>query len=73
MIADGDDSRELVRMVWALVPRWMKSELPKFSTANCRSEPRELFSKTVTKKPTFRNAWRRNQRCLRLMRKCAQN
>ncbi|MDT8437551.1 MAG: SOS response-associated peptidase [Wenzhouxiangellaceae bacterium] len=64
MIADGDGRRELVRMVWPLVPGWMKGELPKFSTANCRSEPCEPFSITVSKKPTFRTAWRRNQRCL---------
>jgi putative SOS response-associated peptidase YedK len=51
-------------MVWPLVPAWMKGELPKFSTANCRSEPGERFSETVAKKPTFRNAWRKNQRCL---------
>jgi len=64
VIADGDGQRELVRMVWPLVPGWMKGDLPKFSTANCRSEPCEAFSNTVAKKPTFRNAWRRNQRCL---------
>ena len=64
VIRDGDDGRELVRMVWPLVPGWMKGELPKFSTANCRSEPGEPFSTTVGKKPTFRNAWRKNRRCL---------
>jgi len=64
VIANGNDQRELARMVWPLVPGWMKGDLPKFSTANCRSEPGESFSNTVAKKPTFRNAWRRNQRCL---------
>jgi putative SOS response-associated peptidase YedK len=64
VIPDDDHGRELVRMVWPLVPGWMNGELPKFSTANCRSEPGEPFSKTVSKKPTFRNAWRKNQRCL---------
>lgn len=64
VVAGEGGQRELVRMVWPLVPGWMKGELPKFSTANCRSEPDQRFSETVVKKPSFRNAWRRNQRCL---------
>lgn len=64
VLAGDQGDRELVRMVWPLVPGWMKGELPKFSTANCRSEPGQRFSETVNKKPTFRNAWGRNQRCL---------
>lgn len=64
VMAGADGNPELVRMVWPLVPGWLKGELPKFSTANCRSEPGEPFSNTVSKKPTFRNAWRRGQRCL---------
>ena len=64
-VVSGDDGkRELARMVWPLVPRWMKGELPKFSTANCRSEPGVPFSETVAKKPTFRTAWKNKQRCL---------
>ena len=51
-------------LVWPLVPSWLKGELPKFSTANCRSEADRAFSKTVAGKPTFRNAWKRDQRCL---------
>jgi len=64
VVAREDGQRELVRMVWPLIPGWLKGELPKFSTANCRSEPGERFSETVAKKPTFRNAWRKHQRCL---------
>lgn len=62
--ADEGNRRTLEHMVWPLIPAWLKGELPKFSTANCRSEPGEAFSKTVGKKPTFRNAWRGGQRCL---------
>ena len=64
VVAGDDGAPELVRMVWPLIPAWLKGELPKFSTANCRSEPNRAFSETVVKKPTFRTAWRRNQRCL---------
>lgn len=64
VVAGANGERELVRMVWPLVPAWMKGELPKFSTANCRSEPGVAFSETVAKKPTFRTAWKRAQRCL---------
>ncbi|MGY6553446.1 MAG: SOS response-associated peptidase [Wenzhouxiangella sp.] len=64
VVAGKDGQRELVRMVWPLVPAWMRGELPKFSTANCRSEAGERFSATVVKKPTFRQAWHKKQRCL---------
>ena len=59
-----DDERRMHPLVWPLVPYWLKGELPKFSTANCRSENNRPFSETVAKKPTFRNAWKRDQRCL---------
>lgn len=62
--ADERSRRTLEHMVWPLIPAWMKGALPKFSTANCRSEPGEAFSKTVGKKPAFRNAWRDARRCL---------
>jgi putative SOS response-associated peptidase YedK len=61
---DGQGRRVLDHMVWPLIPGWLKGDLPKFSTANCRSEPGQPFSQTVVRKPTFRNAWRRGQRCL---------
>ncbi len=51
-------------MVWPLIPAWSKGQLPKFSTANCRSEADTAFSETVSAKPTFRSAWKRDQRCV---------
>lgn len=59
---NNDKSMKL--MTWPLVPFWAKGQLPKYSTANCRSEPGEAFTTTVAKKKTFSGAWRRNQRCL---------
>lgn len=56
--------RELNELVWPLVPHWARAELPRYSTANCRSEPGRVFSDTVATKPAFRTAWRRSQRCL---------
>ncbi|MCA1779126.1 MAG: SOS response-associated peptidase [Xanthomonadaceae bacterium] len=60
----GDSGRRLDDMIWPLVPHWAAGELPKYSTANCRSEPGQAFSHTVAKKPAFRSAWKRQQRCL---------
>jgi len=56
--------REAAGLVWPLIPAWLKGELPKFSTANCRSEKGVPFSETVRKKPTFRGAWKHQRRCL---------
>jgi putative SOS response-associated peptidase YedK len=56
--------RQPAGLIWPLIPRWLKGELPKFSTANCRSEADRPFSETVAEKPTFRTAWQRDQRCL---------
>ncbi len=56
--------RELRALVWPLIPAWLKGELPRFATANCRSEPDQPFSRTVAAKPSFRNAWRQQRRCL---------
>jgi len=64
VVLDGDSGREIRTMIWPLIPPWLKGDLPKFSTANCRSEPDQPFSQTVAKKPSFRNAWRRARRCL---------
>lgn len=64
VIRSTPEGREAAGLIWPLIPTWLKGELPKFSTANCRSEAGVPFSETVTKKPTFRNAWKRNQRCL---------
>lgn len=56
--------RVLSNLVWPLVPPWLKGDLPKFSTANCRSEPDQPFSQTVSGKPAFRGAWKHGRRCL---------
>jgi putative SOS response-associated peptidase YedK len=56
--------REAAGLVWPLIPVWVKGELPKFSTANCRSEAGVPFSETVRHKPTFRGAWKAQRRCL---------
>lgn len=56
--------KRLSMLTWPLVPSWAKGQLPRFSTANCRSESDEAFSATVAKKRTFSGAWRRQQRCL---------
>lgn len=62
-----ESGRSAAPLVWPLVPHWLKGELPKFSTANCRSEVDRPFSETVAAKPTFRNAWRQGRRCLVLL------
>ena len=42
---------------WSLIPRWSKDPKLKFATFNARSE-------SLAEKPTFRDAWRRSQRCV---------
>lgn len=49
--------RELVAGQWALIPPWAKSAKLTFSTNNARSEE-------VADKASFRDAWRRGQRCI---------
>ncbi|HEY7906231.1 MAG TPA: SOS response-associated peptidase [Wenzhouxiangella sp.] len=56
--------REVHGMIWPLIPFWCQGELPRFSTANCRSEPDEPFTQTLKNKPAFRDAWGKNRRCL---------
>ncbi|MYA31088.1 MAG: SOS response-associated peptidase [Gammaproteobacteria bacterium] len=43
--------------IWPLIPVWARGEVPKYSTANARSE--EMADKNA-----YRNAWKREQRCL---------
>lgn len=43
--------------VWPLIPAWARGEVPKYSTANARSE-------TMREKNSFRHAWSHAQRCL---------
>jgi len=64
VIRSTPEGREAAGLVWPLIPVWLKGELPKFSTANCRSEEGVPFSETVKKKPTFRGAWKHQRRCL---------
>ncbi len=64
VVRDTGQGRQIEPLVWPLVPHWLKGELPKFSTANCRSESDQPFTQTVNGKPAFRNAWKRNRRCL---------
>jgi len=49
------DSGELMR--WGMIAHWSKEFDSKFATFNARIE-------TVEGKPTFRNAWKKSQRCL---------
>jgi putative SOS response-associated peptidase YedK len=44
-------------MKWGLIPSWAKDEKLAFSTFNARSEE-------FTNKPAFRDAWKKDQRCL---------
>jgi putative SOS response-associated peptidase YedK len=59
-----EGGRRVDELVWPLVPFWLRGELPKYSTANCRSESGQPFSATVARKPAFREAWKRGRRCL---------
>ncbi len=48
---------DLIVGTWGLIPSWSKSPILKYSTNNCRSEE-------AAAKPTFRDAWRKGQRCI---------
>ncbi len=64
VVRRSDGGRRVDPLVWPLVPFWLRGELPKYATANCRSEPDQPFSATVARKPAYREAWKRGQRCL---------
>lgn len=64
VVRDQAPDRRIDELIWPLVPHWQKGELPKYSTANCRSEADQPFSRTVAGKPAFRNAWKRARRCV---------
>lgn len=55
--ANANAPRELVVGVWGLIPAW--AEIPKltYATNNARSEE-------LSDKPTFRDAWKKGQRCI---------
>ena len=44
-------------MRWGLIPSWSKQLDSRYATFNARLE-------SIESKPTFRDAWRRNQKCL---------
>lgn len=44
-------------MRWGLVPHWSKAISNKYATFNARAE-------SITTKPTYRDAWKKSQRCL---------
>jgi len=50
-------TREIIDVVWPLIPPWERGRVPKYSTANARAE-------TVADKPAFAHAWRKQQRAL---------
>jgi putative SOS response-associated peptidase YedK len=52
-----DGKRVPKMMRWGLLPHWAKDEKLSYSTFNARSED-------FTRKPAFRDAWKRGQRCL---------
>lgn len=56
-IRGAGGARELVAGQWALIPPWAKESKLKFSTNNARSEE-------VSEKASYRDAWRRGQRCI---------
>jgi len=64
VVRDHGPDRRVDELAWPLVPHWLRGEPPRFSTANCRSEPDQPLSRTVARKPAFRNAWKQARRCV---------
>jgi putative SOS response-associated peptidase YedK len=56
-IRSVDGNRIPKMMKWGLIPHWAKDDKNAFSTHNARSEE-------FATKPTFKDAWKRGQRCL---------
>ena len=54
---DQHGGRVLRSAIWPLVPVWSQGVIPKYSTANARSE-------TMTSAASYRAAWRNGRRCL---------
>lgn len=52
-----ENERALCDAIWPLVPIWAGPKIPKYATANARSE-------TMHKLPSFRNSWKKDRRCL---------
>jgi putative SOS response-associated peptidase YedK len=54
----SEDGKRIPKMMrWGLLPHWAKDEKLSYSTFNARSED-------FTTKPAFKDAWKREQRCL---------
>ena len=49
--------RVLRNAVWPLIPFWSNGAVPKYSTANARSE-------NMAERNSYRHVWKRGQRCL---------
>ena len=62
-----DGGKRVDMLTWPLIPHWARGVLPEYSTANCRSEPDTPFSRVAGRKPAFRNAWNKQQRCIVLV------
>ncbi len=57
IVKHSEQGRTLSLAIWPLIPFWLSGVVPKFSTANARSE-------TITEKASYKHAWRRQQRCI---------
>lgn len=58
MVRLGDDNQLVLKnAIWPLIPMWAGSTVPKYSTANARSE-------TMTTRSSYRNAWKNFRRCI---------
>ena len=57
VVGNKHGQKTMLSAIWPLVPLWAGDCVPKYSTANARSE-------TMTQKASFRNSWRKSQRCL---------
>ena len=67
VLRDREGQRCVEMLVWPLIPHWMRGALPEYNTANCRSEPDTPFSRVAARKPAFRHAWNKQQRCIVLV------
>lgn len=57
VVLHSENGKVLKSAIWPLVPVWAKGVIPKYSTANARSE-------TMVEKNSFRHSWKHAQRCL---------
>ena len=54
----GDNGQRILKSaIWPFIPAWAGNQVPKFSTANARSE-------TMVNLASYRNVWKKSQRCL---------